>query len=181
MISTEIEVVTIHPIHNHAFSVTEHPEGQLAHIGDALGCDCVIHRFIDGWSRHYQNDGSDNEDWYGWNADVLAPFDGIVESTYINPFTNTPGNIQESRASSIVFVRFDGVRVCYCHVMNFNVKEGDAVKAGDVVAKVGNNGYSRHPHIHIGAWKEKTPLQISFDLKAMGRQFKELGANMYCC
>ena len=41
---TSIEVVTIHPVYNHAFTVSEHPGGQLPHIGDALGCDCVIAR-----------------------------------------------------------------------------------------------------------------------------------------
>lgn len=34
---TSIESVTIYPIYNHAFTLSEHPEGQLQHIGDALG------------------------------------------------------------------------------------------------------------------------------------------------
>ncbi|RCW42432.1 hypothetical protein DFP97_117156 [Paenibacillus prosopidis] len=46
-------------------------------------------------------------------ADVLAPFDGIVESIYINPVTNTPGNFQHSRARSIRFLGHDDVRVCF--------------------------------------------------------------------
>ncbi|RCW42433.1 M23 family metallopeptidase [Paenibacillus prosopidis] len=63
--------------------------------------------------------------------------------------------------------------------MDLSVKEGDNVKAGDIVAKVGNNGYSRHPHIHVGAWKGNIPLQIRFDLKSMGSQLKNLGEEMY--
>lgn len=90
--------------------------------------------------------------------------------------------IQEAyytKASSIIFLRSDGVRVLYAHVKDVNVSEGDSIKAGDVVARVGNNGYSRHPHIHIGAWKGNTPLQISFDLREMGKQLKELTDNRY--
>jgi len=172
---TSIEAVTIHPVYKYAFTVSEHPEGQLLHIGDALGCDCVIERFVDGWLRKYRGDGKNNEDWYGWEADVLAPFDGIVENIHINPITNAPGIINETRASSILFLRNDGVRVVFAHVQDMNVAIGDFVKAGDVVAKVGNNGYSWHPHIHIhiGAWKDPKPLQIRFDLQMMGNLMKE--------
>jgi len=175
----KIEDVVIHPVFGHAFFCFEHPEGQLVGLGDALGVDCVIHRFADGWMRPYAGDGTSNEDWYGWGADVLAPFDGRVEEIYINPVTNTPGVIHPGRASMIRFAREDGVRVVYAHVMNVCVEVGDQVTAGQVVAQVGNNGYSRHPHIHIGAWKDDKPLQIRFDLRAMGKQYKELGEEGY--
>ncbi|RKN75818.1 M23 family metallopeptidase [Paenibacillus ginsengarvi] len=179
--TTEIEFITIHPVHKHAFSVIEHPEGQYQHIGDALGCDCMIEKFVDGFMRKYRSDGKQNEDWYGWDAEVLAPFDGIVESVYLNPVTNLVGEINPSRSSSITFLRNDGVRVFLGHVQNVLVTEGDSVKAGDLVARVGNNGYSRNPHVHIGAWKDKTPLQIRFDAREMGNYFKQLGDRGYHC
>ena len=59
------------------------------------------------------------------------------------------------------------------------VKVGDTVKAGDIVAKVGNNGTSFMPHIHIGAWKDKEPLQISFDLKKMGKIMFAVGKSYF--
>ena len=43
--------------------------------------------------------------------------------------------------------------------------EGDTVRAGQFVARVGNNGYGRSPHIHVGAWKGQTPYQIRWDLR----------------
>lgn len=33
---------------------------------------------------------------YEWNAEVLAPFDGIVEAIHINPNTNNLGSLIES-------------------------------------------------------------------------------------
>ena len=76
-------------------------------------------------------------------------------------------------ASSIVFLHPDGLRVLYGHVADIQVSTGDTVTEGDFVSRVGNNGYSRQPHIHVGAWKNKTPLQIQFNLKVLGKFLKE--------
>jgi len=54
------------------------------------------------------------------------------------------------------------------------VEEGDLVSAGEVVARNGSKGSSFHPPVHIGAFRgeplsdEAVPLQIRFDLAAMG-------------
>ena len=53
------------------------------------------------------------------------------------------------------------------HVKDVRVAEGDSVVAGEIVASVGNNGYSRQPHVHIGAWRGETALQIRFDQTRM--------------
>jgi hypothetical protein len=177
---TNIEEVLLHPTHNRFFITGEHPEGQLEHIGDAIGRDTIIVKWVNGWTRMYKNDGQRNEDWYGWRQDVLAPYDGIVESVRENTKVNQPGEHQADKAGCITFLRNDGVRVAYGHVMDVIVNEGDTVKAGQAVAKVGNNGTSWNPHIHIGAWHGQTPLQIRFDLEAMGKLMKENPDVFYC-
>ncbi len=65
----------------------------------------------------------------------------------------TPG-----RASSITFKMSDGTKVLIAHVANITVSIGELVKSGSVVATIGNNGYCRNLHLHIGAWNEKQPL-----------------------
>ena len=51
-----------------------------------------------------------------------------------------------------------------------------SVTAGQRVARVGNNGFSWYPRIHVGAWLDETPLQTQFDLRAQGRlQAKDPG------
>ena len=77
----------------------------------------------------------------------------------------------------------DSITVGYAHVREIEVEEGDTVGRGDVVGKVGNNGTSRAPHVHIGAWagepdllgaeSEAEPLQVQVDLYA-----KERGEDM---
>src|SRR4051794_23616507 len=73
-----IEQVQIAPLFYRPFVCVEHPEGQLPYIGDALGTDCMMvggEVGSNGFFRLFKGDGSKNEDWYGWRAEVHAPFD----------------------------------------------------------------------------------------------------------
>jgi hypothetical protein len=170
---TQIEVITLHRLFNQYYACGEHVEGELAYVGDALGADCLIQGGLDpnvegGFVRAFRNDGARNEDWYGWNAEVLAPFDATVVRININPVVNQPGTLGSPPASFIVFERADGMRVLFAHVQDVRVAQGDTVTAGQVIALVGNNGYGRSPHIHVGAWKGETPYQIRWDLRTTG-------------
>ena len=160
--------ITIHAIHKETFACTEHWDGQFKYAGDALGTDCVIGGWYEDDKRLFQrsfiNNGFKNEDWFGFKKNVLAPCDCIVTKIHINPIANQPGVMTPGRASSITFKTKEGLSVLLAHVREVEVKEGETVKRGTVVAKVGNNGYSRNPHIHIGAWDEEgKPIQIQFD------------------
>jgi len=166
-----IETVTLHRLHREYYMCGEHLVGELPFLGDALGTDCLIFGDLDpdeegGFVRAYRNDGARNEDWLGWNADVLAPFDGVVRRVIANDVVNQPGIMGRPPAALVIFERADGVHVVLAHVQNVRVTEGEEVRAGQVVAQVGNNGYGRSPHIHVGAWKGDTPYQIRWDLHA---------------
>jgi hypothetical protein len=158
-----IEALVLHPPYAEYFTCSEHYEGQLSGLGDALGADCSI---VEGGSTR-RGDGARNEDYYGWNKEVLAPFDAIVERVRVNDVVNTPGTMGSTPSAMVVFRRADDVRVTYAHIQAILVREGDSVSAGQPFARVGNNGYARGPHTHIGAWRDETPLQIRWDLRAM--------------
>ena len=160
--------VLLHPPVTEYYGGFEHAEGELEHIGDALGVDVVVYRLVDGWVRAYENDGARNEDWYGWTVPLLAPMAATIEMVRFNPETNSPGTMGNPPASAIHFLSDDGVRVTYGHVQDVLVAEGDRVQPGDVVALIGNNGMCRNPHTHVGAWRDDTPLQIRFDLAILG-------------
>lgn len=102
------------------------------------------------FQRAYVNDGFSNEDWFGFDKDVLSPCDCTVEKIHINSITNEPGMIQRQRRG--------------CSEKRHRCSQ------------VGSNGYSRNPHIHIGAWNaDGTPLQIRFDQNTRALSDREQG------
>ena len=179
-----IEAVTIHPPMAVPFHCSEHALGAEDHVADALGSDCVVIRRVGGPDGNlatlYTGDGTRNEDWHAWREPVLAPFDGVVLVIQINPETTVPGVRGEGRSSAILFrqgMEDDpaAVQVAYVHVRELLVAEGDTVRAGEPVARIGNNGSSFHPHLHVGAFRgelysdDAVALQVRMDLEAMGR------------
>lgn len=175
--SGDLPSVTAHPIFKQPYSCTEHWLGNLKGEGDALGTDCVIQQMVEvkgrTWMRSHKGDGSRNTDWYGWGKEVLSPCTCEVVDAQEHPSPNKPGIMGKPPAGMVKLKRDDGVFFLLGHVTSLTVKAGDKVESGQVVGRVGNNGYSRHPHIHMGAWKDKEPLQIRFDLAAMGRLFED--------
>lgn len=182
-INTSYEVIfmkryELHPIFKRYWICNDHYDGELEYVGDALGRDCMVAGFLPehiDFARLYTGDGTRNVDWFGWNAEVLAPISGTVKRINVNPVTNTPGTQNPSPASFIIIEGDDGVCIMLGHVQNIKVSEGDKVREGQTVAAVGNNGYARSPHIHIGAWKDNKPLAIGFDPKKTAKVFKEVG------
>lgn len=174
--ATEVHEALAHPIFGEPFTCGEHWLGNLQEMGDALGSDCIVQDMVtEGgrtWMRTHKGDGRDNADWFGWGKDVLSPCSCEVVKARENPVVNIPGVMGKPPASGITLRRDDGVQFVLAHITAPRVKVGDKVTAGQPVAKVGNNGMSRHPHIHIGAWKGEEALQIRFDLAAMGELLK---------
>lgn len=170
-----IETVTLGPIYAEDFTCTEHFAGQLEYAGDALGTDCMITGGVtreSGFSSMYRTDGRANEDWYGWDEEVLSPVSGTVAGVIRNSVTNTPGTMGRPPASMVQIRTDDGIIVVLAHLNDIAVRQHESVRPGQVVGRVGNNGMSRSPHIHVGAWREESaePLQLRWDQLAMARQ-----------
>jgi hypothetical protein len=176
-VTGEIQAVMLSPLFRKPFMCSEHHHGQMPHAGDALGTDCMVTGGIDpkgqGFSGLYRTDGRSNEDWYGWGAGVLAPFDGVVTAYFPKDSVNAPGTVGRPPAAMLRIQRSDGTIALLGHVAQVSVSVGDRVKAGQAIARVGNNGISRAPHIHIGAYRGDMPLQIRWDQRAMARLFRE--------
>lgn len=112
---------------------------------------------------------------------MLAPFDTTVARVAEPDTVNGPGTMKRETQPGLIAFKdeAEGITVIYGHVRETGVEEGDAVQAGEVVAKEGNNGTSRGPRVPIGAWKGKMhllgskkggpPLQVQMDLHAQQR------------
>jgi Peptidase family M23 len=104
--------------------------------------------------RLFAGDGSTNEQFYGFGADVLAVADGTVVFTQDgvpeqSPSAVIPADKQADIGGNKVILKI-GPRVfaVYEHLQpgSLTVKVGDVVKAGALLAKLGNTG----PHLHFG-------------------------------
>ncbi len=71
---------------------------------------------------------------------IYATFEGKVRYSKFN--TGGFGNL-------IIIRHLNGLETWYAHLSRNNVKEGDYVKAGQVIGFSGNTGRSRGPHLHF--------------------------------
>lgn len=73
-----------------------------------------------------------------YGTPIIAPADGVVTFA---------GN----KAGFGLFVQIDhgyGIETIYAHSQKIIAKNGQKVKRGDLIAKVGSSGYSTGPHLH---------------------------------
>ena len=74
---------------------------------------------------------------------------------------------EDNRAGKYIILRHDdGFETFYCHCSRITAAEGDAVDAGDVIARVGSTGWSTGPHLHFEVRKNGErldPLQLLED------------------
>ena len=70
---------------------------------------------------------------------ILAAADGTVTETGFDPV----------RGNYLVLDHGDGLTTLYAHCRNVEVKAGDTVKTGEMVAAVGSTGMSTGPHLHF--------------------------------
>lgn len=127
-------------------------------------------RFAIDWKRFgddgafFSGDPNKNESYVDYGAEILAVADGTVVETLDTEDPNAPGVLpaaDPARAEKITIKNVDGnhiiidlgggVHAFYAHLVkgSLTVKPGDRVKAGQVIAKLGNTGNSNASHLHF--------------------------------
>ena len=112
--------------------------------------DGLISRTYNSETKHFGIDIVNIE-----GTPIFATADGqVVFSGFSNDFGN-----------SIILDHQNGYLSHYTHNQENFFKRGDSVKAGDVIAKLGNTGMSTGPHLHFEIWKDGNSIDpiIFFD------------------
>lgn len=106
----------------------------------------------------FEGDGSENDQYFGYGADVHSVADGTVITTR-NDMPDTPPNTppvligpNDYSGNHVIVLIEPGVWAYYVHLIpgSVTVKEGDAVAKGQVLGKLGSTGNSTAPHLHFG-------------------------------
>lgn len=106
----------------------------------------------------YHDDPTKNENYYSYLENIYAPADGWVVEI-INKYPNTHitedrkiiNDCPDPRGNHIIIKHDHGEYSTICHIEknSFKVKQGEIVREGDIIGKVGNSGNTQGPHIHF--------------------------------
>lgn len=104
-------------------------------------------------NRTYRNSTRQNENFYAFGAEVVAPADGVVVNVIDGIKDNIPGEMdEENLAGNYCIIAHEHNE--YSMIAHFKkdsicVKTGDKVKAGQRLGLCGNSGNSSEAHIHF--------------------------------
>ncbi len=133
------------------WNVSQGHDGEYTHQNQwRHAWDFVIN---DADGKQFKNDGYVVEDYYCYNKPVAACGEGIVEEIVNNIDDNLIGdvNLEHNWGNTIIIKHDDDVysKVSHLKKGTITVTKGDAVKAGQIIAKCGNSGRSPYPHLHF--------------------------------
>lgn len=81
-------------------------------------------------------------------AEAAACFDGVVIATGELP----------AYGRVVVLDHGRGLASVYAHLSEISVREGDLVRCGDEIGRVGATGQVTGPHLHFEVWRDGRPL-----------------------
>ena len=143
--------IPIHlPFHGE-WIVTQGHNGELTHKDSwRHAWDFEI---VDEEGKTYRNNGDFPDDYFCFNKNIIAPADGVIEEIVDDIPDNTIGekNLEYNWGNTIVIKHSEYLYSTLSHLKpgSIEVKEGQRVKRGDLLAKCGNSGNSPYPHLHF--------------------------------
>lgn len=138
------------------------------------GRERIPQRFAIDWGRlgpdgrEFHGKRDSNSDFYSYGAEVLAVADGRISDVKDGIPDNVGTTERSARAITLdnilgnylVLDFGEGRYAAYAHLQpgSLKVKVGDSVRAGQVLALLGNSGNSEAPHLHFQVTDGPSPL-----------------------
>lgn len=92
-------------------------------------------------------------DFYSYDENIYAPADGRITEVMDGIQSDVMGNMDKDHpGGNYIIIDIGNEKYVYFgHLINgsITVEEGQPVTAGTLLGRVGNSGYSTHPHIHM--------------------------------
>jgi len=136
--------------------VSQGYDGKITHLGDwAKALDFVI---VDSKSNTYREPSSprevfSRENFYCYNKEILAPYEGYVYDIINNVEENDVGEVDTDHnwGNTVILNHLNGLFSQISHIKkdSFNVFIGQYITKGTFIATCGNSGRSPEPHIHF--------------------------------
>ncbi|MCB8993998.1 MAG: urea transporter [Bacteroidales bacterium] len=103
--------------------------------------------------KQFKGSGDFPEDYFCFGKAITSPFDGTVEELVNTIADNKIGDVdtRNNWGNTIIIKHSNEIYSKLCHLKyhSIEVKEGDRVKQGQLLAKCGNSGRSPYPHLHF--------------------------------
>lgn len=101
----------------------------------------------------YKGSGEENQDYYCFGKELIAPCDAEVVLAVDGIKDNKPGEMNNlfPLGNTVVLKTAEGAYIYFCHFKQFSVevKQGQKVKQGDLLGLCGNSGRSSEAHLHF--------------------------------
>lgn len=138
------------------WNVSQGYNGKITHLGDwSKALDFVI---VDSKSNTYREptsarEGFSRDNFYCYNKEVFAPYDGYVYDIINTVEENDVGDVdtEHNWGNTIIINHLNGLFSQISHIKkdSFGVFVGQYVTKGTYLATCGNSGRSPEPHIHF--------------------------------
>ncbi|MCF8303638.1 MAG: urea transporter [Bacteroidales bacterium] len=133
------------------WSISQGYNGEITHKQEwRHALDFVI---TDETGSPFDSNGYSKEDYYCFNKPVIASAAATVEEVIDGIEDNAIGdmNLSNNWGNTVILKHMDNLYTKYSHLKrdSIQVKKGDNVGKGDLIAAVGNSGRSPEPHLHF--------------------------------
>lgn len=129
---------------------TKEQNYHVAYKAQKNAFDLVI---TDVRGKSYTNDGKNNEDYYAFGKELIAPVNGEIVLVVDGIKDNKPGitNPNYVPGNTVIIKTAQNEYLFFAHFKqhSIQVKQGQKVKQGDVLGLCGNSGNTTEPHLHF--------------------------------